>query len=78
MTITRLEEIRDAKATNEIDVAALDILLAVVNDWPTLIVDLEEYESAVDNFIGQRPTKHNIESRLKNIDFQKILGRQNL
>ncbi len=47
------------------------IILSSINDWPTSVLTLYDYEMQVEGFINNRTTKINIEKSLKAIDFSE-------
>ena len=47
------------------------IILSSINDWPTSVLTLYDYEMQVEGFINNRTTKINIEKSLKTIDFSE-------
>jgi len=47
------------------------IFLAAVNDWPSSLASLEDYEANIEKFIGSSTKKENIEFAIKNSDLSQ-------
>jgi len=70
-SINKLIEFQGSKKLNSIDQKLIDILLAAINDWPDLIINLENYESEVAAFIGGETTKQKIKVAERKFDISK-------
>ncbi|HEY4323318.1 MAG TPA: hypothetical protein VGN20_05010 [Mucilaginibacter sp.] len=71
LSIIELEEVG---ASNNIDTRVkevINILLTAVNDWPTAILNLTDFEIEVNNFIGGEVTKDKIDLARSKIDYSK-------
>ena len=69
--IIRLIEIQELKKINPVIKNVIKVLLNSINDWPSSIVILEDYEIDVRNFIGGNVTKNRLEIILSKIDFSQ-------
>lgn len=69
--INELEEIRQLNPANKLLIDTIDVLLAAINDWPTAIINLNDYNTEVEAFIGGKANKRNIQSALSKIDYAK-------
>lgn len=50
----------------------VEILLSAINDWPSTVNYLYDFDLAVQNFIMNIPTKKNIELALSKMDVSKL------
>jgi hypothetical protein len=61
--------VHDLELINYSKQEAVDILVKAINDWPTRIINVRDYEAEIRNFIGQPTTEKEIARALQNIDF---------
>lgn len=71
LIISDLENVQESKKIDSIIRKVVGILLTAINDWPSPVIDLENYELEVKIFIGSKTTKQKIKSALTQIDFSK-------
>jgi hypothetical protein len=67
----RISDVENIELKNKKIAEAIDILLLAINDWSEEIQSLEEYECEIKKFIGTEINQINIETKLKNIDFNQ-------
>lgn len=75
VSIDELEKIQEANEDPSIT-KLVDIILTAINDWPTPIDDLKQYELEVAGFIGKKITKEEItkeriKTALSQIDYSR-------
>jgi len=71
LSINYLENIQDSENLPILIEEIINILLSSINDWPTLINNLEDYKNEVSNLIGNDIYKKSIEDYIVKIDYSK-------
>jgi hypothetical protein len=71
LSVSKIEEMISDESAPKRLIPILAAFVTAINDWPTEVKTLEQYEKQVREFICASTTKGNIEIFLKIIDFSK-------
>ena len=71
LSISELEEIQEGNKTSSIPGKVIDAFLAAINDWPSPILTLDDFESEVSAFVNGDVTKAKIDAASKKIDYSR-------
>jgi hypothetical protein len=69
--ITNLQKVQESEGVDPIIKDLIQGLLIAINDWPNPIVQLEDYDLQVCQFIGKEVTKNNLQECLSRINLLK-------
>jgi hypothetical protein len=65
LSVGAIRELVKANVFSVDEMAIIEMILAAINDWPNPNLTLEDYETEVSEFLGEEPSRINIEKRLK-------------
>ena len=71
LLVSELEKIQELDKISTVITEVVNTFLTAINDWSNPILELEDYELEVRNFIGASTSKVNIVAALNKIDFSK-------
>ena len=71
LSVSYLEKVQESGKLTKIIKEIISILLAAMNDWPTPIINLLDYEKEIYKLIGEEVTGKTMKEYISNIDYSK-------
>ena len=71
LTLTELEKAQENGDISLFIREIIAILLLAINDWPSKITTLADFDTEINNFLKEEVTKNNIEKKLLHINYVK-------
>lgn len=71
LSVNYLEKIQESEKITRTIKEIISILLVAINDWPTPIISLGDYEKDVYKLIGEEVSRKTMKEYISNIDYSK-------
>lgn len=71
LSVGHLEKIQESEKIATVIKEILTMLLAAINDWPTSIASLIDFEQEIYKLVGERIDKKRLEDYISKIDYSK-------